>query len=78
VIPGVDDPEDGRLATMLFGPYSGDIARIGATLRAAAGMGIDQLQNLNDEQIGAIAVTLWRLQSGDNPIGRRLRKRFWK
>ncbi len=78
VIPGVDDPEKGRLATMLLGSYAGELSRIGATLRAAAGLGADQLRNLNDEQIGAIAVALWRLQSRDNLVGRRLRKAFWK
>jgi hypothetical protein len=78
MIPGVDDPDQGRLATMLFGPYAGELSQIGATLRAAAGLGIDQLRTLNDEQIGAIAVALWRLQSRDNLIGRRLRKTFWK
>jgi hypothetical protein len=78
VIPGVDDPENGRLATMLLGPYAGDLSRIGATLRATAGLGVDQLRNLNDEQLGAIAVALWRMQNRDNVIGRRLRKRFWK
>jgi aminoglycoside/choline kinase family phosphotransferase len=78
VIPGVDDPENGRLATMLLGPYSGDLSRIGAALRAAAGLGVEQLRNLNDEQLGAVAVALWRMQNRDNVIGRRLRKRFWR
>ena len=77
-IPGADDPENGRLATMLFGPYSAELGRIGAALRAAADLGAEQLRNLSDEQIGAIAVTLWRTQNRDSFLGRRIRKTFWK
>jgi hypothetical protein len=78
VIPGVDETEDGRLATMLFGSYAGDLERIGAYVRSAAKLGVEQLRNLDDEQIGAIAVALWRAQNRDSFIGRRVRRAIWK
>ena len=78
VIPGVDDPEGSRLPTMLFGPFSGELAQIGAYLRDLAGLGAEQLRSVSDEQIGAIAVALWRSQNLDNLIGRRMRRTFWK
>ena len=77
VIPGVDDPEGSRLPTMLFGPFSGELAQIGVYLRDIAGLGAEQLRSVSDEQIGAIAVALWRSQNFDNVIGRRVRKTFW-
>ena len=46
-------------------------------MRAVAGLGADQLRNLSDEQIGAIAVGLWRSQNRDSLLGRRLRRMFW-
>lgn len=78
VIPAADEAESGRLATMLFGPFAGDLGRIGAYVRAVIDLGTDQLRNLSDEQIGAIAVSLWRSQNRDSILGRRLRKAFWK
>ena len=78
VIPGMDAAEDGRLSTMLLGPYAGDLGRIGAYVRTAAELGAQQLRNLDDEQIGAIAVALWRMQNRDSFIGRRVRKAFWR
>ncbi|MFN2252655.1 MAG: hypothetical protein ACK2U6_00330 [Candidatus Promineifilaceae bacterium] len=77
VIPGVDEAEENRLSTMLLGPYAGDLGRIGAYVRSAAQMGAQQLRSLDDEQIGAIAVALWRMQNRDSFIGRRVRKAFW-
>lgn len=77
IIPGVDDPEGSRLPTMLFGPLAGNLEQIGAYLRDMAGLGAEQLRSLSDEQIGAIAVALWRSQNVDNFIGRRVRKTFW-
>ena len=78
IIPGADEPETGRLSTMVFGPFAGDLSRIGAYVRAVADQGADQLRNLSDEQIGAIAVGLWRAQNRDSLLGRRLRRMFWK
>ena len=78
VIPGEDETDSGRLSTMIFGPFAGDLSRVGSYVRAVAGLGVDQLRNLSDEQIGAIAVGLWRAQNRDNLIGRRLRRSFWK
>lgn len=77
ILPGKDESDSGRLAMMLFGPFAGDLELIGAYVRAAAQAGADELRNLSDEQIGAIAVSLWRAQNLDNVLGRRLRRRFW-
>ena len=41
------------------------------------GLGAEQLRNMSDEQIGAIAVALWRSQNRDSVIGRRVRRAFW-
>lgn len=78
VIPGADEADESRLPTMLLGPFAGDLGRIGAYVRAAVEMGADQLRNLDDEQIGAIAVALWRMQNRNDIIGRQVRKRFWR
>ena len=77
VVPGADEEEVSRLATMIAGPFAGNFAAVGAYLRAVAGLGADQLRNLSDEQIGAIAVGLWRSQNRDSLLGRRLRRMFW-
>lgn len=77
VIPAADDPESGRLATMLFGPFAGELGRIGAYVRSVADLGAEQLRGMSDEQIGAIAVGLWRSQNRDSFLGRRVRKLFW-
>ena len=77
VIPAAGDPENGRLAIMLFGSFAGSLGRIGAALRETAAVGAAQLGNLSDEQLGAIAVALWRAQNRDGFLGRRVRKIFW-
>ena len=59
-------------------PQTGDLGRIGAYVRAMADLGADQLRNLSDEQIGAIAVSLWRTQNRDSFLGRRVRRAFWR
>ncbi len=78
IVPGADETEDGRLSTLLFGPFAGRLAWIGAYLRAAAHLGAEQLSGVTDEQIGAAAVALWRTQNRDSFLGRRVRKRLWK
>lgn len=78
VIPGAEESEPNRLSTMLFGAYAGNLQQVGAAVRAAAQAGAAQLGNLSDEQIGAAAVTLWRMQNRDGLLGRRLRKTFWE
>jgi hypothetical protein len=51
---------------------------IGAYVRAAAAVGREQLGNVSDEQIGAVAVALWRMQNRNTFLGRRVRRLIWR
>jgi hypothetical protein len=78
VIPSEDETDDGRLSLLLFGSLAGSLAVIGAYVRAAAAVGREQLGNVSDEQIGAVAVALWRMQNRNTFLGRRVRRLIWR
>ena len=78
LVPGAEESDGRRLSTMVFGPFAGSLEQIGAIVRATAVAGIDELRSISDEEIGAIAVSLWRAQNMDTRLGRRLRRRLWQ